>query len=404
MQRLLFEKDPAFWYETLRSLGHIAYGGADFGEVVTTAGRIVSGDYDSWHDEWLLTADRVATRAHRSLAGGHRVSARDGYLRASNYYRNAEFFLHADPDDPRVEAAYRASVGSFRQAARLLDVEVSPVRIPYEATALPGYFYRAGPGLRPTVLVHNGFDGSAEEMHFVAAAALVERGYHVLSFDGPGQPGARHDHGLVFRPDWEHVVTPVLDFALSRSGVDGSRIALLGNSMGGLLAPRAAAFEQRIAALVALDGVTDMGALVLEQGHSRTEVQHALRNNPVVAGQLAAQAERNPTVRWALGHGPWATGTPSPAEFAARLLDFRLADGVAEQIGCPTLVCSGASDRLFSGQPETLYQRLTCRKTFLEFTDELGAGEHCQAGAARLTMSAVSDWLDHTLSWGGNHV
>lgn len=402
MRQLLFEKDPAFWYETLRSLGHIAYGGADFGEVVTTADRIVGGDYDSWHDEWLLTADRVAERARRSLADRHRTSARDGFLRASNYYRNAEFFLHGTPEDPRVESAYRASVDSFRQAARLMDVEVSPVRIPYEQATLPGYFYRAGAGRRPTVLLHNGFDGSAEEMHFVAAAALIERGYHVLSFDGPGQPGAIHEHGLAFRPDWEHVVTPVVDFAQSQVEVDADRIALLGNSMGGLLAPRAAAFEPRIAGMVALDGVVDMGAFVLEHGQSRTEVRHALRTDPAVAEQLAEQAELDPNMRWAFSHGPWVMGTPSPAEFAARLLDFRLDEGVAERISCPSLVCSGASDHMFAGQPEALYERLTCAKTFLEFTDELGADQHCQAGAARLTMSAVCDWLEDTLPVGND--
>ena len=75
---------------------------------------------------------------------------------------------------------------------------------------LPGYFYRASDQPGPTVIMFNGFDGSVEEMHFFGAVAAVERGYHVLCFDGPGQPGTRHRHGLGFRPDWEHVVTPVV--------------------------------------------------------------------------------------------------------------------------------------------------------------------------------------------------
>lgn len=404
MRQLMFNQDATFWYETLRSLGHIAYGGADFGEVVATADRIVSGDYASWHDEWLCTADRVVASARHSLAAGHRISARDAFLRAANYYRNAEFFLHGTPNDPRVQSAYRASVDSFQQATQLMDVEVSPVEIPYENATLPGYFYCAGQGRRPTVLMHNGFDGSAEEMHFVAAAALVERGYHVLSFDGPGQPGALHGHGLVFRPDWEHVVTPVLDHALSCTSVDNSRIALFGNSMGGLLASRAAAFEPRIAALVAHNGVVDMGTNLLTGDQSRDQVRHALQNDPKMDEQLAIQADLDPYLRWAFSHGPWVMGAPSPATFGVRLLDYRLQEGIAERITCPTLVCSGADDSMFPGQPEALYERLTCTKKFLEFTDDLGAAEHCQAGAARLTMSAVSDWLDDTLAFGGSHV
>ncbi|MDH6165226.1 hypothetical protein M2282_000354 [Variovorax boronicumulans] len=191
LKPFLFEKDETFWYETLRSFGHIAYGGADFGEVVMTAQRIRGGDYDSWHDEWCLTADRVAAEAQQSLAAGHHVSARDAFFRASNYYRSAEFFLHGNPADPRINAAYDRSVECFRAAVRLADGAIEPVRIRYEGTSLPGYFYRAagkGAKRRPTVVMHNGFDGSVEEMHYVAAAALAERGYNVLSFDGPGQP------------------------------------------------------------------------------------------------------------------------------------------------------------------------------------------------------------------------
>ena len=48
MRPLLFADDLQFWYETLRWLGLAAYGGADFGEVVTTAQRITAGDCGSW--------------------------------------------------------------------------------------------------------------------------------------------------------------------------------------------------------------------------------------------------------------------------------------------------------------------------------------------------------------------
>ncbi|MEU7058187.1 hypothetical protein [Streptomyces sp. NPDC046197] len=90
MERLLFPGDAQFWYETLRSFGHVAYGGADFGEVVATSRRNTEGDYGSWYEEWPATANRVAGEAQRALEAGHPVSARDGFLRASNYYRSAE--------------------------------------------------------------------------------------------------------------------------------------------------------------------------------------------------------------------------------------------------------------------------------------------------------------------------
>ncbi|MFD5575551.1 alpha/beta hydrolase family protein, partial [Streptomyces cadmiisoli] len=260
MKQLLFPNNTQFWYETLRSMSHIAYGGADFGEVVSTASRITEGDYDSWYTEWFATAGRVSSEAEKALAAGHRVSARDGFLRASNYYRSAEFFLHGKDCDPRHDHAYDRSVECFKAAAALYTTpRIEPVLIPYENTTLPGYLYRVDDSgtPRPTLIMHNGFDGTAEELHFFGAMAAVERGYTVLAFDGPGMPGPRHHQGLVFRPDWENVITPVIDFAETIPEVDNSRIALIGLSMGGVLAPRAAAFEHRLAALIAVDGVYD---------------------------------------------------------------------------------------------------------------------------------------------------
>lgn len=156
------------------------------------------------------------------------------------------------------------SVELFQAAARLFTPPVQPVEIPYENTTLPGYFYPGGdPAIpRPTVITHTGYDGCAEEMHFQCAAAAAERGYNVLSFGGPGQAGAVYRQRLVFRPDWENVVGPVIDYALTMPGVDGQKIVLWGLSMGGELAPRAAAFEHRLAALVCVDGLYDMGAAV----------------------------------------------------------------------------------------------------------------------------------------------
>ena len=315
MRQILFPGNEQFWYETLRSFSHIAYGGADFGEVAAITGRITEGDYDSWYDAWLAAAERLAAEAGDALRAGHRASARDGLLRASDYYRSAEFFLHGQPGDPRHYHAYARSVGCFRAAAELFTPPVQPVSIPYEDTTLPGYLYRVDDSgvARPTLIMHHGFDGPAEELHFQGAAAAVERGYTVLTFDGPGHPGPRHHQGLVFRPDWENVVSPVVDFARTLPEVDGGKIALLGTSFGGLLAPRAAAFEHRLAAVIAVDGVYDMSLTVRAGVGDDPDLERRPRaeDDPQLDAEIIRLAAASPVMRWELDQAQWAFG-PRP--------------------------------------------------------------------------------------------
>jgi pimeloyl-ACP methyl ester carboxylesterase len=406
MEPILFPDDTSFWFETLRVLGAAPYGGADIGEVLTTAQAITSGDYASWYDQWLATADRIATEAENAYAAAHLVSARDGLLRASNYYRSADFYLHGNPDDPRIAHSYIRARDCFVAAAALFDRPVEPIVIPYDDTVLHGYFYPAiqrgdACALRPTIIMHSGFDGTCEEMHYLGAAAAQERGYNVVTFDGPGQPAALHFDGLVFRPDWEQVVTPVLDWTLSQPGVDPDRVAVFGASMGGLLAPRAAAFEQRLAACIAFDGVYDMGITVTRSMPvPRAEAEAVLRaeSAPEFDAMIEQLMATDPAIRWAATHGQYVMGVDSPRAFFASYLDYTLADGIAEQITCPTLVCEAAGDIFFDGQPQLLFDHLTCPKTMLQFTEAEGAGAHCQAGAGRLAFARIYDWLDDTLA------
>ena len=401
---LLFKEDPQFWYETVRMFGAAEYGGALFGEVMAIARQIEPGNYDSWYDAHRTFADRLAAEAEAQLKQGHRISARDNYLRACNYHRSSEFFLHANPDDPRMARAFERSVACYRASAALFAPAIEPLEIPYEGTTLLGYFHApTGPARRrPTILVNNGFDGSAEEMHWGAARAAVDRGWNALVFDVPGQFAAVHRAKLYFRPDWEKVVTPVVDFALKRPDVDPRRIALHGISFGGYLAPRAVAFERRIAACIADDGVYDYGAAQLSgvPEASRAQVKAALSapSAPQLDARLQQMMKANSVARWAFTQGMYAMGVASPRAYLAAAQAYHLRGGIAEQIQCPTLVCDAEKDLFFNGQAQQLYDHLTCRKTLMKFTDAEGAGAHCEVGASRLAFARMYDWLDETLS------
>lgn len=391
--------DAQFDFQTLRLLGSAASGDAEAGEVLSTAARIAPGDFGSWTAQWLATAQRVHRIAGDCRERGHVVSARQAYLRAANYYRAAEFYLHGDPADPRIRQLSREARGCFQAALALGRDEVMALAVPYEGTTLPGYYYRAAgaAGRAATLVVHTGFDGTQEELRATALAANA-RGMHCVTFEGPGQGAVIREQGLPFRPDWEAVVTPVLDHVLTLPGTDPARIALLGLSFGGYLAPRAAAFEHRLAACVANGGVFDFMAPHLPPGTTRQETAAAIRQDPQAADQLLrTEMIQSTETRWAVENGMFTFGSPSPGAWFLAALDYTL-DGVAQQIRCPTLVIDTEAEQAFKGQAKALFDALTCDKTFLLFTAEEGAEDHCQVGSPLLSAQRMFDWLEETLS------
>src|SRR5664280_2048852 len=204
------------------------------------------------------------------------------------------------------------------------------------------------------------------------------------------------EQGLPFRPDWEHVLTPVLDWALRRPEVDADAVALMGMSLGGYLAPRAAAFEPRLAALVAYDGMYDFYDTV--RGRLPAPVLHLVEQGPDAPARAAVRAlgAMNATARWSLGNGAWTFGVAGALEFLRAMPAYTLAGGVAERISCPTLVLAAQRDHLAPGQAELLRQHLTAPASLVRFTADEGAGEHCQEGAMAVLPQRGFDRLDET--------
>jgi len=391
---VVFETDESFSFETLRALGYAVYGGADVGEVLTADQRITPGDWESWYREWRALADRVADTADACASAGHPVSANSAYLRASNYYRTAEFYLRDDPtNDPRVADTSARAIETFRSAP---DVQThwARVRIPYEDAELDGYYLDVtGDVPGPTLIAHGGFDSTVEEMFFAVGEAARRYRWNCLIFEGPGQGSALRHHGLTFRHDWEAVVTPVVDVALTLPGVDPDRIALLGMSMGGYLAPRAAAFEHRLAACIAYDGVMSMADAMPKTDASGGD---PVRRAAEMDAMIAHRTEAPTSLRWVLSNALWVFGVATGSELLDEAAKYDLTE-VAGRISCPTLVCEAEDDQFFQGQPARLYEALDCPKTFLAFTSAEGAGEHCHEGALTLFHQRMFDWLDDTV-------
>ncbi|MCB2228317.1 MAG: alpha/beta fold hydrolase [Desulfarculaceae bacterium] len=390
--------DQTYDFELRRVLGYALSGGADLNEALAAARRIQPGDGDSWYQAWFDLAQRTRALGLASLASGHRVSAREALLRASAYYRPADFFLHDHPQDPRIRTSWRLGRDTFRQAAKLMDHPVEVVAIPYEHTTLPGYFLRPDASGKPrkTLIVQTGFDGTGEELYFEAAFFALPRGYNVLIFEGPGQGGVIRAQGLAFRPDWEKVVTPVVDWALARPEVDPRRLALMGLSMGGYLVARAAAYEPRLAALVANPGVMDMMA----GRRPSAEQWKQMRSDPAIANRIMRERmAQSIGWRWLAGNGMFVMGVKTPLEFMEQFARYQLTPAQAARIRATSLVIASHGDHFMSyDDQKRLYEAMTCPKTLMEFTAAQDATPHCQMGAVAVSNQRILDWLDTTLA------
>ncbi|MDF2847485.1 MAG: alpha/beta hydrolase [Oerskovia sp.] len=395
--------DELFDAQLVRALAYTAQGGAEIGECLETARRITRTDGNQWYDEWSATAARVEKAAEESDIAGHRVSARGAWLRASNYYRTAGLFLMGAPVDDRFRESSRRQTETFRKGAALLDLPPDLLEIPFEDGTLPGYFFRAADDgrPRPTVLLVDGYDGTAEELYFANAVAALDRGYDVLAFDGPGQGSVILDQGVPFRPDWETVVRAVVDHALTLAEVDPQRIVVHGWSFGGYLAPRAASGEHRLAACIADSGPYDLFDTVtakfpsLLAGHLDDDRGAALRVVETTLHQLL----KKPSAGWALRRNLWVHGVRDPLDFIRLSHDYTLR-GREHLIRCPVLVCRTVCDDL-SASARTLAENLTCPTEYVELGPEDGVTGHCEMTGRAVFHRRVYDWLDETLEYDG---
>ena len=394
MDKFLFN-DAAFRFQALWRFGLAATGGADLGELLTATGQIEDFDHESWYQAWTDMARRVRVEAAEYAAAGHKISARQAYFRATEYFRASSIYLYGD--DPRGPAAWQDGRDTFLKAVELSNGRIQYLRIPYEDTTFPAYYLTPDDSGRkcPLLIIHTGLDGTAEDLYFIIGTEAVKRGYACLIIEGPGQGEMMIRQDLPFRYDWEKVVTPVVDLALTLPEVDGSRIALLGYSMGGYLAPRALAHEKRIRW-----GIVDGGVFSVYEGTMTKfsdEVARGVEKSDcdTVNELVYKRMEDEPDLNQFISQMLWTFKKETPCDLLKELQNFSIADEM-DNISAEMLVCNSSQDQVAGSteQARKFYNALKTKKTYLEFDTTYGTQFHCQLGAPMHSSEKILNWLD----------
>lgn len=358
----------------IEEVGTISQPAEAFAAVAELATAPVEQASAAWHDAMSALGETQERFAQEDLAAGNALTAARKFHRASMYFFRAERIT--SHEDPRRLAAYQRALKNYRLARDLGREGIEFVDIPFEGGFMPALLLTAAPVAgrpAPIVIQIQGFD-SIKESHFIAMREHCRRGVSCLVVDQPGAGGALRLHGLYARVETEGYVGAIIDWLQARPDLATDRIGLVGLSMGGYFAPRAAAFEPRVKACACWGALYDASRLV---------------------ARLATGAESSaPSVPEPVKHGMWTFGVSTPGAFGELCKRITL-DGVAERLTCPLLVMHGENDRQvpLEHARRTFEKAGSKDKTLKIFTREEGGSEHCQIDNRAIAADYVSDWF-----------
>jgi dienelactone hydrolase len=359
---------PWLSYQFRRGLGETQEGGGSVSEVMQVGSRMIPGDLESWHAEWMRIADRNWARGLAEEASAHIRTAMNCFLRAADYYRQAEF--HLEPDDPRRLPTFEKMEACSHKFISYLNPPGEVVEIPYEpGKPICGYFVRAPfPGGRlPVLICMGGLDSIKDEMWFMQANGCLQRGISVLMIDGPGQGGTLRRHKIVTRFDSEVPIGKCIDWLENRADVDPTRIGVCGSSLGGYYAARAGCYEKRLAAAISHGAIWSVHDMWGTKGDDFGLAMH---------------------IRWVFG-------AKTMREAHELMKPFTL-KGHLEHMRCPYLVLHGGHDVLTVTAARLTYDHARAHgvDTTLRVLDppETGA-EHCQHDNPTIGQEVLADWL-----------
>jgi len=361
-----FHKQQLFNYQLNRpySLGYARL------QDLTVAGRRIR-TFAEWKTEMLKLAEEAISE--------------DRLMNAASYYRAAEFYTFAD--DPDKQTLYDRFSELFYRA--VAEHKIERITVPYHGASLPAISIAPERNLRGTIVLHGGYDSFIEEFYSMMCYFCAS-GFKVVGFDGPGQGGARRKSGLPLDYHWEEPVGSVLDH------LELDDVTLIGLSMGGYFALRAAAFERRVKRVIASGHAFDYrkvapppAAAILSFFHDHLrEFTNRLSRWKIRKGGMEA---------WNISHLMYVLAVEEPMaalEFAFELNEKNLCcDAVKQDV----LILASRHDHFipFRLHSEQL-KRLNAAKSVTDrvFRREDHAQNHCQIGNIGLALQVIREWID----------
>lgn len=310
-------------------------------------------------------------------------------LRAALYFRGADFFL---PESNPQKQILRSQFISLSNAYYGVTKKQHYL-IPYENGFLSAYrFTPKAP--KGTIVFVAGFDGYIEEA-FRSIMVLKDAGYDTIIFDGPGQGSVLEDYHMPMTNEWEKPVKTLLDY------FNLDNVTVIGTSLGGNLALRAAAYEARIKRVICFDILPDFFAVVMRQfpDNLKDKLKELILNKEgkeEINAKISQLMQKSLMLQWGVTQGMHVMGSSSPYEFLQKCTLYNT-DDFSQLIKQDVLLLAGQEDHYvpieqLNEQISTLtnVHSLTTRM----FTAKEFASNHCQLGNIGLALSVILNWIE----------
>ncbi|MFG3103627.1 alpha/beta hydrolase family protein [Streptomyces sp. NPDC048182] len=401
--------NPAFNFQALFALGGAGQRSTDVGEVLTAVNTIndrglSNQTFTETFTDW---GDRLASMAKKASGDGEKETRRFRSLRSAAYHEQALYFVLGSDSPGDERDVYQKGRDGWDDFAAHCSPPAETATLPYAGKRMPLWFFRPDTSAtrRPTIILTNGSDGQNVDMWTYGVSAALDRGWNALVYDGPGQGQLLFVDEVPMTTRWETVVTPLVDWLVRRKDVDPKRIALSGLSLGGDLAPRAAAFEPRLAAVVASPGcVAPWSAFPGEIRKILTPSKE--ETNEIWNKEVVPELPKEDRFTLSKRFEPYDAAVMTAARRGKMFTDFytpaRVLVGldiskVAGRITMPALVVNFQDDQFFPGQAQKLYDLVGGPKDLVDMDRTQGAQLHCSPMAPQYYNEVVFDWLTETL-------
>ena len=393
-----FFADEQFDFLTRSAIGYAAKGVMDVGEVFATIARITDGDADSWYAAWRQTADKLHARATAALVSGHVATANSFFLAAAEAYSQTNAVADRQHDQTLAGPTFDLQIQCWEAFIDSTEGRAQRIAVPYQPVPIPGYLFRpdTSDAPRPTLVMTNGSEGSLSGLWAWGVTTAAARGWNAFIYDGPGQQAMLFHHNVPFRPDWEAVITPIIDSLTGRPDVDAAALLAYGCSQAGYWVPRALAFEHRFVAAAVDPGVMDVSTKWLTYLPAELIAMLQAGSRDAFNAAMAEAAAKSPMLAQAMAARGRPFAKPTAYDTFKAATDYNLRD-VVSAIQTPVLITDPDDETFWPGQSQRLYDNLTGEREITHFLREDGANFHCEPMGRAETECRIFDFLQDQL-------